>query len=316
MENTCKICCNKNGNKIIHAKEMMFGFRDTFKYIECIECGTVQIALIPENMYKYYPENYYSYTISSSNGLSFKDWRKAESYQFHFGKKTIIGAISSLFSSKLPKWMQGKYLKLNHKILDVGCGSGYLMHSMQRGGFTSLEGVDPYIQQDEIYSSGVSVYKKNFLDIERKYDFIMFHHSFEHMDHPLEIFRHIYACLEDNGTALIRIPVADSFSYKKYKENWVNLDPPRHFFLHTEKSIRLLSAKSGLKLIEVFRDANQFQFYGSELYLRNIPLEAYNQGAHQNFFTKNEIRKFRKEASRLNNINEGDWACFYLQKTN
>jgi SAM-dependent methyltransferase len=235
-------------------------------------------------------------------------------YQHYFGSFTLIGAILSLFSSKLPAWMKRRYLKLNSHILDVGSGSGELLHILKRGGFNFLQGIDPYLTKDIFYESGVKVYKKEFQEVDKKFDFIMFHHSFEHMNNPLDVFKHIFTCLNDNGIALIRIPVADSFSYRKYRENWVNLDPPRHFFLHTEKSIEILASQSGLRLIETFRDANQFQFYGSELYLKNISLESYNKGDYPNFFTKNQLRKFRAEAKRLNKINQGDWASFYLQK--
>lgn len=314
MVNSCKICSNSNGNRLFRTREMMFGFRDEFNYVECASCGTVQIEEIPNDMNKYYPDTYYSYQNKEATGFSFKNWRTGKVYQHYFGSFTPLGAILSLFSSKLPAWMKRRYLKLNSNILDVGCGSGELLHIMNRGGFTTLSGVDPFISTDLNYESGVTIYKNEFKNIEGQFDFIMFHHSFEHMNNPLEVFKHINACLKSNGTALIRIPVADSSSYKKYGENWVNLDPPRHFFLHTEKSIRLLASQSGLELVETFRDANQFQFYGSELYLKNIPLEEYNKGLHPHFFSKDQLRKYRKEAQRLNKQNEGDWSSFYLRK--
>ena len=35
----CKICGNTDGNKIHAAREMLFGYREEFKYIECSKCG-------------------------------------------------------------------------------------------------------------------------------------------------------------------------------------------------------------------------------------------------------------------------------------
>ena len=57
----CKICHNDERNKVIVAKEKMFGIGEEFKYLECSNCGCLQIIEIPENMDKYYPRNYYSY---------------------------------------------------------------------------------------------------------------------------------------------------------------------------------------------------------------------------------------------------------------
>ncbi len=310
----CGICHNEDNNRVFSTREMMFGFRDTFTYIECVLCGTVQISEIPSNIGKYYPSDYYSYTQNKSDSFSFKDWRKGKVFQYYYGEKTIIGFLLAAFSSKPPLWMKKDYFDLNHKILDVGSGSGKLLLEMKRGGFKYLTGADPFIDTNIEYESGVTILKKAFTTIDEKFDCVMFHHSFEHMDNPEEVFKHLVNTLTDNGFALIRIPVADSFSYKKYHENWVNLDPPRHFYLHTDKSIEILAKKTGLKIVDKFRDANQFQFYGSELYKNNIPLEDYNKGLYPAYFSKSQIRAFRSEAKRLNKINEGDWACYYLSK--
>lgn len=310
----CRICSNEEGNRSFSTHEMMFGFRDPFTYIECVSCGTVQISEIPSNIGKYYPADYYSYARNENADVSFKDWRKGKVFQYYYGGKTILGFLLAAFSSKPPLWMKKAYFNLNSKILDVGAGSGKLLLEMGRGGFKYLTGADPFIRANIEYNNGITIFKKAFTAIDEKFDCIMFHHSFEHMDNPEEIFRHLSNTLTDNGFALIRIPVADSFSYKKYRENWVNLDPPRHFYLHTDKSIGILAEKAGLSITDTFRDANQFQFYGSELYQNDIPLEDYNKGLYPHYFSKSKIRSFRKEANRLNKMNEGDWACYYLRK--
>src|SRR6478609_9592522 len=70
MSKACRICGNIEGNIIFQTKEMMFGFRDPFNYVECKECGTVQIEEIPGNIEKYYPDNYYSYSTNDPSKLS------------------------------------------------------------------------------------------------------------------------------------------------------------------------------------------------------------------------------------------------------
>ena len=61
MENElrCRICENVAGNKLHPAREMMFGTREAFNYVECAHCGTVQIAAIPD-LTRHYPKEYYS----------------------------------------------------------------------------------------------------------------------------------------------------------------------------------------------------------------------------------------------------------------
>jgi hypothetical protein len=70
--NLCRICGNFDDNKIYTAREMMFGFRDEFDYIECSKCGCVQIVEIPKNINKYYPPNYYSYQFKSQKFSLYK----------------------------------------------------------------------------------------------------------------------------------------------------------------------------------------------------------------------------------------------------
>src|SRR5690348_7532760 len=55
----CSICGNSAGNKRIVGREMMFGFRDEFNYLECNVCGCLQLRPVPENLEKYYPADYF-----------------------------------------------------------------------------------------------------------------------------------------------------------------------------------------------------------------------------------------------------------------
>lgn len=72
LENSCKICTNKIDNKIYKVKEMMFGLGDSFDYLECHNCGYLQIVEIPSDMKKYYDlNNYYSFKGKNLNKKKF-----------------------------------------------------------------------------------------------------------------------------------------------------------------------------------------------------------------------------------------------------
>lgn len=92
----------------------------------------------------------------------------------------------------------------------------------------------------------------------------MFHHSFEHISDPLEALETVRSLLAPNGRCLIRVPVV-SWARNEYGANWVQIDAPRHFFLHTEKSMEILAEKVGLEITRVEYDSTEFQFWGSEL---------------------------------------------------
>jgi hypothetical protein len=65
---TCRICENSENNRLHRAREMMFGLRDEFDYLECARCGTLQIADVPD-LSRYYPQDYYSLSATAETGL-------------------------------------------------------------------------------------------------------------------------------------------------------------------------------------------------------------------------------------------------------
>jgi len=145
----------------------------------------------------------------------------------------------------------------------------------------------------------------------------MFHHSFEHVADPLETLYFVKKLLSPNGTRLIRIPVVDSWAWENYGVNWVQIDAPRHFFLHSQKSMKILAKSAGFKIKEIICDSTEFQFWGSEQYKRDIPLNSensYSVNPSKSIFSKREIRIFKEKAKKLNSESRGDQVAFYLKK--
>ena len=307
----CKICEIESENELIIVQEKQLGLNDKFEYFVCSKCSCLQIKDIPENINKYYPPTYYSYQEakfpSKLNRLNL--FLKKSLINYYMGYFEMTGfLLSFLFDHPFP-WIRKKEINFNSKILDVGTGSGRKILSLQRSGFTNLTGIDPFIDKDVYYKNGVKVLKREISEIDDKYDFIMLHHSFEHMQNPQQVIKHISRLLNSGGCALIRIPVSNCYAWYKYRENWYGLDAPRHFFLHTPQSINILLEKTDLKIDEIVFDSVINQFTGSEKNLRNLPFSSpdYN-------FSKKELRQFVNEVKKLNANGQGDQACFYLKK--
>ena len=115
------------------------------------------------------------------------------------------------------------------RILDVGCGPGKLLYNLSISNLKHLLGVDPYIQKDILYDKKLKILKGYIFEIEGQWDLIMFHHSFEHMPNPEETIKYASKLLSKQGVCLIRIPIVSSFAWNYYRENWIQLDAPRHF---------------------------------------------------------------------------------------
>jgi SAM-dependent methyltransferase len=203
------------------------------------------------------------------------------------------------------------------RILDVGCGSGRALLDLSYLGFTNLTGVDPFIGQDLVYSNGVRVFKKDLSEMSGLFDLITFHYSYEHMDRPAEVLRHTQRLLSPKGTVIVRIPVASSYSWRRYGVNWFNLDPPRHFYIHTFKSIDLLAGEAGLKVIETVQEGGAGQFWTSEEYERDIPHND-PRTLGSSFFKRllawKQIQAWKRKADELNRNQQGDLVGFYLRQ--
>lgn len=308
----CKICGNEN-NHPFQAKELMLGLHTEFTYYECNSCGCIQIDTIPDNISDYYPKDYLSFSSVASNKkiTGIKRYLKSALINHYLGNdfNLLGGLLSLIFKNPFP-FLEGSSIDTNSKIIDIGCGTGKLLLKMQNNGFNNLEGIDLFIDDNFEYNN-IIIKKQDLFHITKKYDLIMLNHSFEHMEEPEKVLKQLKSCLTSNGTILIRIPVANSHAWRKYGINWVQLDAPRHFFLHTIKSMSILCKNADLNLKNIVFESSAFQFTESEKYLRGLSFNSSNK-----IFSKKQLNEFQKKAKSLNDINDGDSACFYISKQN
>lgn len=314
---------------------MMFGTRDEFEYFQCHSCGCLQIADVPQNLGKYYPSNYTSHTPSRHKAPR-KNWlihqlQKQRAKTALFNRHHKINKILKAFVNypaalgKRPNDVSsiGRIIKIagirrfNARILDVGCGAYSLwLSSLHELGFTNLTGIDPLIPEDKSYP-GIRVIKSELADIGGKYNLITLHHALEHIEDQDSIFMQIERHLTPDGVCLIRIPVTPSRVWDKYKTDWVELDPPRHLYIHTRNSLEQLAKRSGLDIFQVDYDSTAFEFYGSELYQRNIPLTDPDSpwiNSKSALFSQEQMEGFKSQAHEANIAKQGGRAAFFLRK--
>ncbi len=297
---------------------MLHGTGEAFDYFECAACGCVQIAEIPENLGRFYPADYFSYRDWSGLARNpVRRWIDPKRVGRFFGRPSLIGAIAEAASRPLDyiDWVRDCGLDLHARVLDVGCGSGKSLIVMALGGFAAPRGVDPFIAEAIAYPLGVTIEKTSVEAFSARhagqFDLVMFHHALEHLPDPAAALAAAKALLSPQGRILIVVPVAGSFAWRTYRQDWCNLDPPRHLHLLTAPAMEILAHRSGLAVAWRRCVGALSQFVGSERYRRDIP--ANDARKDRQIFSRRQLAGWREQTRRLNTEDQGDQMMFALR---
>lgn len=314
----CRICENESHNIPHVARDRRLGLGGEFEYIECSNCGCVQICNYPPDIEVLYPAQYYAHQplqIPPLNPL--RNYLRTKWIDYGLNGKDWIGRMLNLVKPVPQLYrMFGKYgIEKNSAILDIGCGNGTFLLWLSRAGFKNLVGIDPYISRNVRLDCGPKLLKIGVEDIGQQYDLITLNHSFEHMKDPLSVLKNLFIVLKELGLLIISMPVV-GYAWRMYGVCWVGLDPPRHFYSHTPKSFQILCSKAGFNIVDVSYNSHAWQFVGSELNRRNIPEKALSEGKIKlsQLFTKQDFGSFERKAAELNKNQNGDQAFFFLRK--
>jgi SAM-dependent methyltransferase len=319
----CRICGTPTGRQH-RVREKMFGLRDRFTYFECSGCGCCQLVNPPDDLGRYYPSNYYSFAEPRLEARSGRVRRWAERQRSRaqvLGARGLWGLVARLKArADLTCFRHAPLQDRDTRILDVGCGSGLLLRKLQALGFRQLVGIDPFLPGDQQLGPNLLARSLTELAYEAgraQFDLVMFHHSLEHMPDTVEALALAARLLRPGGVCLVRLPVASSEAWSLYGTNWVELDAPRHFFLHTPHSLGLAARRAGLTLNHMALECDSLPYWGSELYRRGLTLydpERQAMRSPRSVFSVEEMRAFARRAWAAARRGRGGPAAFYFQR--
>jgi SAM-dependent methyltransferase len=313
----CRICHSEAEHPRFEAREQMFGWGDRFGYFQCGACGCLQIEETPADLARFYGSGYYSYGAPGyRNALT--AWLNGRRDAWAIWGGSAVGA--GLYK-KRPRedllCLRRLQLRRDARILDVGCGAGHFLYALRARGFKNLLGADPFIEAPIRYANGLVIERQSVHEVQGAWDVVTFHHSFEHIPDQQATLAAAARLLAPGGVCVLRLPVVSSEAWRTYGVHWVQLDAPRHLYLHSVDSVRALARQAGLTLEAVAHDSTAFQFWGSEQYRQGIPLRdprswAENPGA--GLFSAAQIADWQRRAEALNAAGQGDQAAFYLRR--
>lgn len=324
---TCRLCGAAGGHRHFTAQERQFGFGDAFGYVECGECGSLQIERIPEDLGRFYPRHYYAFNAAAGAAHVEKGWLRktlrARRTTFLLDGRDPLGRlVAQLGADYFPypwDWFRQAGVGLDSAILDVGCGQGKLLRTLRAQGFRRLHGADPFIDAP-IVEPHLQIDRCELAEVQGEFDLVMLHHSLEHVpDMHAQLLAAARRC-RAGGHVLVRLPIADGRGWRQYGEHWFALDAPRHLNIPSRRALQALAARCGLQTESVVCDMDAVCSWASELYQRGLPyMDAQGRvvgdpGHPLNPFSAAETADFKRRAAQANAADEGDTACFVFRK--
>ncbi|MBO9618426.1 MAG: class I SAM-dependent methyltransferase [Niabella sp.] len=183
---------------------------------------------------------------------------KSEDYISH--TNTSKGVISKLYQRVRTRTMKQKAgiikkfsRKKTGKLLDLGCGTGTFLNTMQREGW-QVAGLEPdadaRAMAKTLYGLEVAPAHELYQQPENFYDAITLWHVLEHV-HELQAYvAQLKKSLAPDGVLFIAVPNYTSKDAAAYQQYWAAYDVPRHLYHFSPRAMETLMAAHRLQITD------------------------------------------------------------------
>lgn len=223
-------------------------FSDTYTMVRCPSCGAYYLSPHPSEaqLARAYSDSYYGEKETKFNPV----YEKAMDF-FRGGRARLAT----------------RYLPTQGKLLDIGCGNGGFLMSVAKRGNYNVYGLEMpgnsalrAAKHPEIALKVGELSPQTYAP--DTFDMITLFHVFEHLANPAEQLEIIQSILKDKGQLIVSFPNIDSNQSRKFKGNWLHLDPPRHLQFFTPTDFVELMKKRGFQLISANYSSMEQNPYG------------------------------------------------------
>ncbi len=248
----------------------------TYDYLRCTDCWFTWISPQPtaKELNLLY-EQYYDETLDSPDVITLsasrKNWIRElvlNAYKGYPLKKAnlpagldkIIGLFLGLIPPILNRSTYGLGLTFpayvrNGRLLEIGCGHGWLLKLMKEWGWEVL-GVEwnPVSARIGKEKFGVDILDGDLTSQnlhEGYYDVIVMRHVLEHVYDPVQLLTDCSRLLKPKGALLIAMPNVKSLGSQWFGRYWRGLTPPWHLHLFTPRALEILLRKLGYVDIKI-----------------------------------------------------------------
>jgi SAM-dependent methyltransferase len=141
------------------------------------------------------------------------------------------------------------------RLLDVGCGNGDHLRLASRIGWEA-QGLEPDpTAAAAARSAGLHVQEGHLPETGLPSDYfeaVTLSHAIEHLHDPVRSLQEVYRILAPGGKLWIATPNLESPLHRRFRCNWLPLDPPRHLVLFNLPSLVSICRRNGFELVTVY----------------------------------------------------------------
>ncbi|HAV42601.1 TPA: hypothetical protein DCX15_01090 [bacterium] len=227
----CPLCKRCKGKFSFTGKDLLYNINGRFDLFECKNCGLVFLNPIPseDDLKDYYPKDY------------------CDEY----------GRLTKILVEIMEKGRAKKIVKISRieaKILDVGCGRGYLLRALNLLGARNLYGVEPDPDAAKLASRFGVIKVSTFLNAQLKdnsFDIVIFKHSLEHIPNIEKAIEKTKRILRHDGMVVVILPNSNSWERRIFGKYWRGFDVPRHIYTFNPFNLDLLLRNNGFRIKEM-----------------------------------------------------------------
>ncbi len=266
----------------------MLGTGNVFHYEPCGACGSSAIVDPPADLGRYYPPTYEPFAR----------------------RRGALAAVRRRLGLD-DRWRAVRRVRPRpeSRVLDVGCGSGDFLRTLEARGFRDLTGVDPFLPFESRVDGACRFVRGEVTQLRgERFDLVTMHHVIEHAPDTQRMLQDVAAVLAPDGVLLVRTPLVDSWAARTYGARWIQHDAPRHLVLPTAAGVARAASAAGLRVTDSWRDEGRWQAWaGAALAAGGNPFRPAGLAVRLGRF------RYGPAARRRNRDGTGDQGCFVLR---
>ena len=238
----CDLCGGLDNISLFHARDYRFGHGEIFNIVRCISCGLIYLNPRPTSdvIIKLYEEDYTP--ENDQNVLPKLEENHWKAYMRKIGRK-IVGS----YTDEIVDQSAGK-------VLDIGCGRGYLLQSLKQKG-CEVFGVEANQNSVDIcHNLGLIVFHGNLEEAhypDNFFDTVVLSQVLEHLPSPQKTLREIWRILKSGGNLFIYTPNPKGYMAKVFGKYWHGWHIPFHFYALTAETMRKLAEETGFAINKI-----------------------------------------------------------------